>query len=280
MKKIFLLFVLLCYLIYPQSFTKKVYYYFNSDMERETIAWQSRVVNNGGSVSFGTLLAVNDFVKDVASIRSKLVRVNLFCGDQLAAAQIPLFFNASGSIIPDGKTKDSLINVVAGDYTEATGLQFGATKVLHTGLIPNANSTIGQNDVHCSVVVANNAQASLGDIYTGTALLLYSRYTDNKMYYRVNASTDDGAVASTNSIGFWLISRLNGTNEYAYKNGSEVHAGVKASVSESSTQFILATGMNRLFRGYTIGAGLTAGEVSLLNTAIEKFNDALSRGVQ
>jgi hypothetical protein len=53
--------------------------------------WASRVVANGGTVSSSTLAAVKNFIQDciAAGVWEKLVRINLFCGDWLAAL-VPL----------------------------------------------------------------------------------------------------------------------------------------------------------------------------------------------
>ena len=68
----------------------------------EAIDWHNRVVSNGGSVSPTTLKAVSDFCKsiDSAGIRDRFSRLNLFCGENLSAALVPLYrnFNTSSNI--------------------------------------------------------------------------------------------------------------------------------------------------------------------------------------
>ena len=280
MKKIILI---ILFSVYANA--QDLWWFYDNDYQPETLAFQMRIINNGGTISAPTLKAVDDFVKDVATIRTKLLRVNLICGDGLTATQIPLFFNTNMSSTAEGKTKDSLISFVGADYSEANGLRCATTpKHIQTGLNPSTTATLGLNDVHIGIYIANNVaitQPVMGNANT----LIYARYTDNKTYYRVNVSGDVTSSASTDSRGFWVISRLLNTTSIAYRNATQLTSNASNSVAEANTQFIVggslvSNGSNTLLRGYTIGTGLTPAEITLLNTAIEKFNDALGRGVQ
>ena len=57
--------------------------------------WINRVYANGGTVSATTANAVNTFCEDInaAGIRDKFYRLNLFAGDNLSAALVPLYRN-------------------------------------------------------------------------------------------------------------------------------------------------------------------------------------------
>ncbi len=66
-----------------------------SGFHSEAAAWRSAVIANGGSVSTSTVRAVSNFCAaiDAAGIRDRFVRLNLFCGDNLNAALVPLYRN-------------------------------------------------------------------------------------------------------------------------------------------------------------------------------------------
>src|SRR5262245_39554006 len=72
---------------------------------------------NGGTISTATANAANAFVISAKAkgYWTKLARINLFAGDQLASALVPLKPGA-------GYAVDDSVNFVAGDYSEATGI--------------------------------------------------------------------------------------------------------------------------------------------------------------
>jgi hypothetical protein len=103
----------------------------------ESIAWRTAVIENGGSVSGATFNAVSRFCREVdaAGLRSKLVRVNLMCGNNLNAALVPLYRADSPIATPLGFATEDNANFVNEDYQENAGLDNSAgTKWLLTGL--------------------------------------------------------------------------------------------------------------------------------------------------
>lgn len=100
-------------------------------------------------------------------------------------------------------------------------------------------------------------------------------------------------VAETDGRGFFVVSRTASNSLKGYKNGSEVGSRTDAQFSYGSVNFTLFAnkyiienvsdpqywnGDNLAF--VFIGDGLTGGEVTSLNTAVEACQDSLSRGVQ
>jgi len=100
----------------------------------EAAAWRAAVIANGGSVSRRTVNAVSRFCNAIvaAGIRSKFLRLNLVCGNNLAAARVPLYRGASATGTQYGSAADTSTGPLTGaDYSEATGLQGnGSSKVL------------------------------------------------------------------------------------------------------------------------------------------------------
>ena len=250
--------------------------------DAETTAWETRVIANSGTVSDATLAAVDNFVLAITDIRSKLVRVNLICGDNLSSMFVPLFYNSDGSGTPVGEALDSSRksqDYVGGDYSESTGLTGAASKWLQTGLTPDATAELGLNDTHFSIALGNDITTSTQYVIgTGSNFTLYPHYTGDVFYFRVNASAN-GSDVSLSSVGFWLASRLVVGTEFLYKNGVEVDEHTRNSHSESSTEILLINSIAYELVGYTIGKGLTPSEQLVLHNALETFNDALSRGV-
>jgi hypothetical protein len=106
----------------------------------EAVDWRLRVIKNGGSVSDATTKAVSVFCTaiDLAGLRDRFYRLNLFCGNGISAALVPLFRGpvAGGTAI--GNATDTNNNFVSADYNEtgnACGLNGnGTNKSLNTGL--------------------------------------------------------------------------------------------------------------------------------------------------
>src|SRR6478736_153668 len=128
-------------------------------VDGDAVAWAIAVLAAGGTYSVSTLAAVSNFCVSAkaASLWTKLNRVNLFCGDQLAAALVPLK-------VGGGSATDTNVNFVGGDYTEATGLTGnGTTKYLRTGHVltslPAQSTSLG---VYCRTQVFGATAVFMG----------------------------------------------------------------------------------------------------------------------
>ena len=101
-------------------------------IHHDALDWARRVVSNSGTVSQPTLRAVSTFCDaiDRAGIRDRFYRLNLFCGDNLSAALVPLYRNSSSTGTQLGGLTDTNAAVsgqspfVSGDYT-LTGVLVG-----------------------------------------------------------------------------------------------------------------------------------------------------------
>jgi hypothetical protein len=115
-----------------------------SGVHPEAAAWRSSVVANGGSVSASTMRAVSTFCAsiDAAGIRDRFYRLNLFCGDGLTAALVPLYRAESRTATARGNATDTNNGpFVSGDYNNtgsSAGLIANGSKYLATGLSANA----------------------------------------------------------------------------------------------------------------------------------------------
>lgn len=251
----------------------------------EAADWVTRVYSNGGTASQSTMLAVSQFVASCksANIWSKLNRVNLFAGTQLAAALVPLK-------VGGGNATDTNVNFVAGDYTEATGLTGnGTTKYLNTGLLANA---LTANDTHLALY----NRASPGGLYMaavdggGNSLQLLAPFGDNTVFSR-QYSTGGGQLVSpalTGPTGFVIGTRTASNAHSIYRNGSSIASNATSAgtlpalalfvfaINNAGTPFAYVAGPAA---AYSIGSGLTAADVTAYTTIMETFQDALGRGV-
>ena len=116
--------------------------------------WIDRVYDNGGTVSQATANAVSSFCDSIesAGIRDRFYRLNLFAGDNLNAALVPLYTGPTYGGTVYGNAVDTNFNFVSADYVESYGLTGSSTtaKYLDTGVPANFNNTR-----HMSVHLAN-----------------------------------------------------------------------------------------------------------------------------
>lgn len=258
-------------------------------IDSDVIGWKSRVIAAGGTVSSGTVLALSRFSKacKAAGLWDKLNRVNLFCGDQLTAALVPLKVGA-------GSATDTNVNFVSGDYTEATGLTGnGSSKYLNTGL--NA-STLTTNSTHLAVYNRSSSAVG-GGRHIGVSagidgFAIVAPFTDGGFYsdqYNFTAGAGRVSVAVSGPYGFLLGSRTSSSSHQIFKNGASVASNTGSGGSIPSLNiFVFAwnltgspnTYTSHVLAGYSVGSGMTASEASDYNTIMEAFQDALGRGVQ
>lgn len=188
----------------------------------EATAWESAVIANGGTVSTATKQAVSDFCDaiDAAGIRSSFLRLNLVCGDNLAAARTPLYRGASPTGTQYGAAIDANVGPYAsGDYTESTGLTGnGTSKYLDTTLTIGTLATFGADygNVHASVYNRTSATgpqfggSDYAGLYLTNACALDSGTNatigDTAAYFQTGSSTtgDHDVYSSSTGYGFTL----------------------------------------------------------------------------
>lgn len=266
-------------------------------VDADVVSWKSRVNAAGGTVSSATVSALTRFTKACksAGVWDKLSRVNLFCGDQLTAALVPLK-------VGSGSATDTNVNFVSGDYTEATGITGnGSSKLISTGLLA---SSLTYTDVHLALYVSGRetvpTRGFIGNTDAASAsapiFMLYIGGSPTSASLGQNNTTPTNcsiAVAGSASC-FEVMSSRSATLTTLYRNGASVgtNTATKTGMSSGVIELFcvsygttgtpssrsLYSGMTG--RGYSIGTGLTASEVAAYNTIMEQFQDALGRGVQ
>lgn len=257
--------------------------------------WAARVAANGGTVSPDTLKAVSDFCKETASIRSLFLRLNLFCGNNLNAALVPLYLGEAPGIVY-GNTVDTNINFVAGDYTERGtngGLVGnGTNKYLNTGFAINSVTLFGQNN--SSLSVYNRTEGAITAIELGNRVtspsLRFTRLSVRNTTDNLTASINDQAdnpEPSTNSLGLRLISRILAGTKVYYFNTSSVSKSQATAGKANTDMFVFAqndlglpnTYSSRRLAAYHFGRGFNLSQVEIFYSALQKFQTALNRQV-
>jgi hypothetical protein len=263
------------------------------------------VATNGGTVSSNTLAAVSTFCAaiDAAGIRDRFYRLNLFCGDGLTAALVPLYRAESLTASARGNTTDTNNNFVAADFNN-TGSSSGLTgngtsKFLNTGYPAN---TLAAANTHMAVrlLAADTNSASdrtLVGTYSTTGATVFG------IDARRGATNANGACAlgifngsplgwfgeavNVNPMAAGTIVASAGTQ---YRDGTAV-GGTAVGLTNypASHSFYIHANDNGAGGGaavnytnarigmYSLGAAMTASQALALSNALAAFNTTLSR---
>ena len=260
--------------------------------------WATRVTANGGSVGSSTLKAVDTFCRSIdaaSGLRAAILRCNLFCGNNLEAALVPLYRGSSLAGTQLGNTTDTNSNFVSGDFS-STGLKGdGTTKYLSTGVTPNLLPSL--SSVHFSF--SGTSLETTGDrivigIFDGSQNNLYTmdlaQATTSRRGARIASGTVIGEASPTaTSESHMLSTRRSNTDLETYRAGVSLATSSTSStpsgstraftvfaISQSTSPSIAAYTAARL-RMYSIGSGMTTAQVLSFSNAVSALNTALGR---
>lgn len=263
----------------------------------EAAAWATRVTTNGGTVGSSTLAAVSKFCRDIdaAGIRDKFYRLNLFCGDNLSAALVPLYRAESSTASVRGNTTDTNNNFVSGDFNNtgsSSGLVGnGTSKYLDTGIL--ANSLTASN-AHLGVGVRTVETGAASRTAIGTydnstksfELGLRSNQPLNAFFTRFATATDRMGEA-TSAAGLAAGDILAAWPTF-YRNGAATGTAATTSSDYTSSHSFFVFALRNHTVGaanyasarmnwYSIGLTMTAAQALSFYNAIATFNSTLSR---
>ncbi len=261
--------------------------------------WVSRVVAAGGTVSSGTQSAALAFCSAIydANLRGVFLRLNLFAGDSLTAALIPLFRSTSYGASVVGNASDTNINFVSGDYSESTGLKGnGSSKYLNTGVTTeNLLAAISVHLAASGTSFSTSGTATVMGSFDGSAASLCSMESSitvsgaSRTAFRSGTFTDGQlpVVTPSSTESHVIGTRTSATAAALYRGGSSVATSTARTVASVSARsfFVFATSNGASvsnynaagLTSYSIGTGLTASQVSAYSTALIAFNTALGR---
>lgn len=270
--------------------------------------WVTRVYQNGGKVSASTALAVSNFadaINAVSGLRSKFIRLNLCCGDSIAAATVPLYRSTSygGTVI--GNSVDTPNSWVSSDYSEANGFQATATgnetnssKYLACGAIVSALPAF--NNVHLAfdfkmISGATGAQQALGQVFADgiPAESYFTQYRmslspSNTLESLAGGTTQINRTISTGQRLFCVTSRQGSALVSAYLNGGSKLTDstfiANRTLNASASLGIFAAwngGYSPAFRhiisAYSFGSGLSDDDVTAYSNAMANLKAAVGR---
>lgn len=264
----------------------------------EATDWWGRVLANGGTVSHSTLLAVSRFCTFVEQngIREFFHRLNLFCGDNLSAALVPLYRGPRLTLVL-GNAIDTNFNFVSADYTETGGLDPGATnstKYLRTGLTPN---DLGRRSGHLSayMTLANStasAAHAIGALTGASRYRMFGGGTTNpgeNLDWGLNSTT--GMTAKAYTGGHIMVSADTDANAHQWVvNGSPqpvIGASTRSPLANSFDFWVFTLNnnaspfqyLNQVMRSYSIGISMTRTQSLLYYQAMQRFQSDLGRQV-
>lgn len=274
--------------------------------------WVQRAVANGGSVSVSTQIAVSNFCNEIdnaSGLRGAITRLNLFCGDNLSAALVPLYLAESFGAAAKGNTTDTNNNFVSGDYN-ATGTNGGLGKAsntnayLNTGLAWSAVGSAFSGHLSASgknletsgdtmfLGVYDAGVSATGSINTLDICTAYLTGTDDRAYRNNDTVSGGGAPAIpqtslTTSESHLLGTRTANNSASLYRNGTSVSTKTGTVTSNVNTRPFFVFALNNTgtpgnytsarLRMYSIGSGITASQAAAFATAVANFNTALGR---
>jgi hypothetical protein len=260
------------------------------------------VIANGGTFSGATLSAVSKFCRDIesAGIRDKFYRLNLFTGNNLNAAMVPLYRAESRTAAPRGGTNDTNNNFVSGDFNNTGSLSGlkgdGSTKYINTGLpadfISASTAHLGIG-LRATETRAAAFRTGIGTYNGGARSLEIALYATNARtgsgFFTRFATTSDclgdniggatGALGVGNIVAAWPTMYRNGVatgvTATTSENYGSAHSLYVFANNNSNTSVINYT--DARINWYSIGFTMTAAQALTFHNAIAAFNTALSR---
>lgn len=269
--------------------------------------WINRVYENRGSVSQNTANIVNNlcYLIDAAGIRDRFMRLNLFCGNNLAACLVPLYRGASLSSAQYGGRIDTNVSFVEADYVESgptTGLKGNAaTKRLDTGVL-QSDFPVGSRHMAAYEterdpnpyrnIIGSRRNTALGVDYRNFFYLatfgVATTYTF-QTGFQLNSGAGD-STGYTSAGAFWVGNQPTSTTKRLYKNGAAATGAdttIIAPTRESFSQYVfalndtnVATSWSNVRLGaYSLGLAMSAAQIASYNTIMQAFQTSLGRNV-
>jgi hypothetical protein len=260
----------------------------NIGLHPGAVRWLRRVIENGGTASLNTISVVSSFCAaiDAAGIRDRFYRLNLFCGDNLAAALVPLYRGPSLSGTQLGNITDANTNFVSTDYSETTGLlNATGTKFLSTGV---TSSQLPASSGHVAWSFTNNSFTQSGfawGVNHNTTQRTFNFISNaSSQSIEIGSSAGVGVTVLQNAYGRWLGSRTSTSLQTFYRNGASVATDTTArgATTGSTDQFLVfrsAGGSGSRFgmNYYGFGESMTAAQAASFDSAVSAFLTALGR---
>ena len=229
--------------------------------------------------------AINQLVLDLkaANIWTKMKAIYPMVGGTATAHK----FNLKNPADTDAAFR---LNFVGGWTHSSNGATPNGTNAYaNTYFVPSVDSS-GLNNFHNSYYSRSNvnlAQVEMGCGSNDLQGTLLEIRTGNITYNRINSNTVS-TYSDTDSLGFYLQSRISSTQQKGFKNGTLKINGSANSNSAPTQNFYIGAYNNSNSPFYysskqcafaSIGDGLTDAEVLAYRTAVQNFQTTLGRQV-
>lgn len=245
---------------------------------------------------------VSTIVPDADNSFSRTVGQNTFAwgaqlesGNQLSTYQpiltTPAAFMASQMKynLKDARDLDAAFRLTwSGGWTySATGATPNGTNAYaDTKLLPNAN--LSQNSTHLSSYIRNTSQGVLLGSDNAFRLWIAPNFNGINKYVEINSGATTAPGAFSSATGLWVGNRIINTQSRLYNNNSLNYTATSTSAGLDTINIFLSARNTGVASNYSssqvafasIGDGLSEQETLLLNQITEKYQVALSRGVQ
>lgn len=167
-------------------------------------------------------------------------------------------------------------------FTANQGYTGASTKYIDTAFTPSSapSPKYVQDSASAFAWGLSNIQSTApiaGDV--ATVLNLTPRFTDDKIYGRMNQSTVYASVAMTSSIGLSAITRSTSTLTEIYKNGVFAVSGATASTGVPTGVLLFLTGAGLYWTGQVASGGFGQNISAAEQTALYDAEFAYMQGV-
>lgn len=210
---------------------------------------------------------INGLVAD--GVWAKLDALYMFATDTSTNALLNLVsatYNATATGAPTFTANSGYLGA-AGKYVDTN---FNPTTAVAPKYIRNDASIFAWSNT-----AAQKTGALMGQVGgAGNAEAIYSRFTDDKTYYIVNATVYSTAT-NTDGSGFYHATRTGASATVGYKNGVAAVTDTTASAAPSNVNIAFLTDQASAFTGTVmaggIGSGMTAAQALLLYNRVHTY---------
>lgn len=253
------------------------------NMNTESDDYRTRIGAFGGSISDSTLLHADTLISQLksAGVWNKLARMNLFLGDSLISATVPIRLGS-------GNSRDFATGFTGADYSEATGLVGGAGKFLNTGMLA---SILMETNTHLSMLLpgASNDNCAFGAYQDGSnAFFMHPDHTTVGSYSAQYGQATAVQVGSHHNgpLGHIVASRTSDSSFKILRNSNVVASGstmdgslpvMEIYAMANNNAGSMSAPVTTTSWGYSIGEGLTDEEITAFTSALAAFNAAIGR---
>lgn len=242
-------------------------------MQPEIAAW----ISKGGVATGFVLTAMNQFLLDIASIRTRILRMNVMWGETFGSIFIPLIVNDDSSSTPLGGALDANVNFTSTNWTflgSNGGLNANsAVRYIQTPFVPASISQMGLDDASfgCYYNFTSTAANLTVPIANAGSTLNLNISGNGSNTISMNGTTFSTGIASL-SGRFLIVSRSSSTAFDYYNNGVKTTVSNNSTSKGSSAFYFGASNTNiltgiGLIGGYFLGKGLDATQESILRSS-------------